>query len=164
MSDKKDMKFFDNNAARAADAEAMWLGATVGAAKVAGKLVSAEEALAAAETSLDAAMAAQLTLLSDRDAYRKLAEVMVEELKDPTKARRFSDPNADSERATLLEETHRMSWKEHVEQAKQIPNFALTPKAVEMSKQRSRKKVLGYREQMASTGKPPPADNKPKPD
>lgn len=131
---------------RADDAEAMFLGATVGLAKGVAKLKAAHaNEIAELEGFLDAGLAAQLNWRAGRDAHKHLNEVMVAELNDPEGARRFSAPEADLERGRLLQDTHRQSWEESIKRNKAA--HQISPEAIVLAREKAQQSLREYRDE-----------------
>lgn len=148
----RQMRTIDRLYRQARESEAMWWGATMGAATLAGKLAEVRVKLDARSNAFDEALAHQITALCDRDAYRALAETLIIEIMDASKPRRLSSPSAHKERARLLEDTHQASWKRIVDKTSSDPNVLLTDRAKAISKKISRERVRGYFEAVAKTG------------
>ena len=135
---------YDRLKSQAASAEAMWLGATIGAAGLAGKLEEVRSRLDSRSKAYDEALAYQISALCDRDAYKTLAEALMKEMMDASKAGRLLIPGSHRELARLLQDAHMESWKRIVEKTRQNKKLRFTVEAEEISRKVSRAKVKGY--------------------
>lgn len=89
---------------RAEDAEAMFLGAVVGSKDVIDLANTKIEKLSA---NLSTITGKNINNIAEAAAYKRLSEVIVDELQNPEKPKRFSDPSNAKGRALLLEATHK---------------------------------------------------------
>ena len=122
---------------------------------LAGKLSAAkgdiddlERALSISRKSLDNVGVDSIAVNAERNAWRELALTLLDELKNPDAPRRFSVPDADVERARLLQHVHKRSYEASVEKGRKTGAYEAMPNAYRMAKEESIAKVRGYLDEL----------------
>ncbi len=115
-------------------------------------------------------MARQLEVFADRDAYKALAHAIILELMNPEMPRRYSLPDAHTERAQLLDHVNRQSWDARNARAKASHDEVITPQVIALSVPMVETKRATYAKEAKEMGvipvsetlRPPPRRNKPR--
>lgn len=109
-----------------------------------GDIKDLEQALKNTRESLNNVGSEAITAFAECNAWKELALTLVDEIKNPENPRRFSAPDADSERARLLQNVHRQSYEASVNKGIMNGVYNIIPNAYAKAKTESILKVRGY--------------------
>lgn len=107
-----------------------------------------ERALRNTRISLDNVGSDSISAFAEANAWRQLALELIDEIKNPDTPRRFSAPDADVERARLLQHVHKRSYESSVEKGRKNGAYKIMPNAYRMAKEGSIAKVRGYLDEL----------------
>lgn len=120
----------------------------------------AQVVLADKQNTIDTHLADLLSTKADRDAYKALATLMLQELENPSGTRIFSDPSNAAGRVALLQNVHRQSWEDRVKRVITDGDKGLTNTALERSREFSLEIVEEYKNTKVGSAKPKPSNSK----